>query len=81
MDEKSTLRTFVEQLLRQKGDTDAFSDSDSLVTNGRLESIDVLTILLFLEEHYGIDFSKHGFDQNDVDSLDEIVSLIHANKE
>jgi acyl carrier protein len=35
-----------------------------------------LEIAFFLEDRYGIDFAEIGFDQNQLDSVDEIVSLI-----
>jgi acyl carrier protein len=76
MDERTLVRALVESLLNKKGDTRAFGDGDSLIFGGRLESIDALEIAFFLEDRYGIDFAEIGFDQNQLDSVDEIVSLI-----
>ena len=76
MDERTEVRTLIRDLLDKKGETRAFSDGDSLILSGRLESIDALEIAFFLEEHYGVDFAQVGFDQNQLDSVDEIVSLI-----
>jgi acyl carrier protein len=63
-------------LLRQTGDRDGFADSDSLVMSGRLDSVDTLDLVLFLEKNYGIDFAERGFDKGDLDSLDSIMALI-----
>jgi acyl carrier protein len=78
MDDKHKLRDFLTDLLHHKGDLDAFTDSDLLMTSGRLQSIDTLELVLFLEEKYGIDFAERGFNQNDLDSVDSIMALIGA---
>jgi acyl carrier protein len=80
MDERTNVRAVIRGLLDKKGDTRAFGDGDSLIISGRLESIDALEIAFFLEERYGVDFAQIGFDQNQLDSVDEIVSLIGATK-
>jgi acyl carrier protein len=80
MDERTELRVMVRSLLDKKGDTRAFGDGDSLILSGRLESIDALEIAFFLEERFGVDFAQVGFDQNQIDSVDEIVSLIGSTR-
>ena len=78
MDDRHKLREFLQDLLRHKGDLDAFADSDLLMTSGRLQSIDTLELVVFLEEKYGIDFAERGFNQNELDSVDNIMGLIGA---
>jgi len=80
MDERTDVRTLIRGLLDKKGDAPGFGDGDSLIFGGRLESIDALEIAFFLEERYGIDFAQIGFDQNRLDSVDEIVALIGATR-
>ena len=76
MDEKrEAVRQSVQQILKNKNDTDPFTDSDSLIFSGRLQSVDVLDIVVFLEERFGIDFSE-GFDRARLDSVDEIMALV-----
>jgi len=70
------IRLLIEDLLQRKGDLHAFADSDSLVLSGRLDSLDVLEIVAFLEREFGIDFGDHPFDQQILDSIDEITALI-----
>ena len=48
--------------------------ADLLMTGGRLQSIDTLELVLFLEEKCGINFAERGFDQNELDSVDNIMS-------
>ena len=56
-------------------DTRGFSDTDSLIFSGRFQSLDVLEIVVFLEERFGIDFSE-GFDQSRLDSVEEIMNFL-----
>jgi acyl carrier protein len=78
VDEKLGIRKLLQDLLKTKGDRLDFSDSDLLITSGRLQSIDTLEVVVFLEEKYGIDFAEHGFDQNELDSVDRIMTLINT---
>ena len=64
MDERDTIRHFIGERLQRKGDAAGFSDSDSLLLSGRVDSLDVVGLVTFLEDAYGLDFSD-GFDQND----------------
>ena len=80
MKDRPVIREFVQNLLSQKGDRAAFSDSEQLIARGRLQSIDTLELVVFLEEKYGIDFGEIGFDQNQVESVENIMTLIEANQ-
>jgi acyl carrier protein len=80
MEPKAEVRQFVQELLSRKGDRQAFSDSDSLLLAGRLESVDAVDIVVFLEEKFHIDFAEIGFDQALIDSVDAIDSLIQTVK-
>jgi acyl carrier protein len=75
MTERDEIRSFVANLLRQKGDRAPLADSDSLILTGRLESIDAIEIVTFLENRFSLDFANIGFDQNLNDSVDLIVAL------
>lgn len=79
MDARQRVRQVVADLLNARGDLVEFADPDSLLLSGRLQSIDAVSIGLFLEQEYGIDFASLGFDQAQVDSVEEIVSLIERN--
>ena len=78
MSTQANIRSFLEEILNDKGDSSGFSDQQLLVTEGRLTSLDVMTIVAFLEENYGIDFSDRPFDQNEFDSVDSITALVDA---
>ena len=76
MSTQAKIRDFLEKLLNDKGDSSGFTDQQLLVTEGRLTSLDIITIVVFLEENYGIDFSDRPFDQNEFDSVDSIAALV-----
>ncbi|HKU24872.1 MAG TPA: hypothetical protein VJQ54_05330 [Candidatus Sulfotelmatobacter sp.] len=76
---KAELRRFVQSLLNSKGDMAPFADTDSLLLSGRLQSIDAVEIVVFLEQEFGIDFAQIGFDQEQIDTVDAIESLITSN--
>lgn len=80
MDNKPNIREQVRKAVREcllsKGDNGGFADSDSLFVSRRLDSMDSLSLILFLEETFGISFEDSGFDQMMVDSVDSIVALI-----
>ncbi len=67
--EIEALRSFVADLLANKGDTDPVGDEDPLLTSGRLASIDVLQIVLYLENNCGIDFASSDFDQDRFETI------------
>jgi acyl carrier protein len=76
MSTRAKIRNFLEEILNDKGDSSGFTDQQLLVTEGRLTSLDVMMIVVFLEENYGIDFSDRPFDQNEFDSVDSITALV-----
>jgi len=69
MNERRQLRAFVTELLQSKGDTSPFEDSESLAAGGRLDSIEVIRLVAFMEESFGVDFARVEFDRADFDSI------------
>ena len=75
MKDKVDIRKFVQSLLIKNGDDEPLTDQESLLLSGRLQSIDAVEIVLFLEENFGIDFAEIGFDREQIDSIDAIHAL------
>jgi acyl carrier protein len=73
---KEAIRGFLKELLIKKGDTEEFNDDTSLVFSGRLSSVDVIEIAVFLEEKYHVNFAELGFDQAQIDNVEAIASLV-----
>jgi len=78
MNNRLGIREFVQNLLSERGDRAALSDSEQLAE--RLQSTDVLLVVVFLQEEYGIDFAETGFDLNQVESIDSIMALIERRR-
>ncbi len=72
---KTEIHEFVQGLLARIGDDGPLADNDSLLLSGRLQSIDAVEIIVFLEETYGIDFEQVGFERDLIDSIDAIHAL------
>lgn len=75
---RAEIREFVRSLLTASGDQAPLSDSDSLLFSGRLQSVDAVEIVVFLEENFGIDFAQIGFDKERIDSVDAICALTES---
>ena len=74
--DREAVRTFLDALLRRRNDTNPFGDDESLVLSGRLDSIDVIEIVAFLESEYDFDFGDRPFTLTVLDSVDRISTLI-----
>ena len=72
---KGNIRSFLEGRLALKGDGEDFSDSESIFTSGRLDSLDAMETVIFLEDTFGIDFGQVGFELAIIDSPDAIAAL------
>jgi acyl carrier protein len=75
---KAEIHEFVQSLLSNSGDDGPLVDHDSLLLSGRLQSIDAVEIVVFLEENFGIDFAQIGFDQDQLDTIDKIYALVQT---
>lgn len=73
--DRDEIRRFVSGLLDNKGANGELADDAPLLSSGRLDSIDVLEIVAFLETRYGIDFAERAFDPGDFDTIDSIAKL------
>jgi acyl carrier protein len=76
MEPKLAVREFLKNLLARKGDTQPLSDEASVLASGRLQSIDAVEIVVFLENRFGVNFANIGFDEEKIDTVESIASLI-----
>ncbi len=76
MERKEAIREFLQTLLARKGDDQPFSDDASLLLSGRLQSVDAVSLAVFLEEKFRVDFAEMGFDQERMDTVNAICTLI-----
>src|SRR5690606_27855502 len=55
------LRDFLQHNLGAAGDGDGFSDESPLFSSGRLDSLTMTRLVMFLEDTFGIDFAEVDF--------------------
>lgn len=77
MESIPVIREFLQQLLMRKGDSAGFSDIEGLLVSGRMDSVDVIEVVVFLENTFAIDFSQRAFDQSEFDSVSSIAALVN----
>ena len=77
MDNNNLLRVreFLRQRLEARGDRGPFNDDDSLLVSGRLDSMDALQIILFLEGQFEVDFSGLDFSLELIDTPLDVLAL------
>ena len=77
---KTTLRNFLADCLADARDDQPFADDSSLFLTGRLDSLTMTRLILFLEDSFDIDFGKLGFDVELIDSVDAAAALVDGNQ-
>jgi acyl carrier protein len=70
---RTRIHDFVVECLQLHNDQKELSDSESLFTSGRLDSLSVTRLVVFLEDNFQVDFGTHAFDVDLLDTIDQIV--------
>jgi acyl carrier protein len=70
---RELVRNFIRDCLVTHNDDDDLDDQESLFLSGRLDSLSVTKLVVFLEDTFKIDFGSHPFDVGELDSVEEIV--------
>jgi acyl carrier protein len=78
--DRMKIRDFLRELLREHDDHAAFDDAESLIASGRLDSLAIVNLVVFLESVFGVDFDKVEFDPQRLGSVDEIASVIEESR-
>lgn len=76
MDKREIIRKHVTELLARKGDHRPFGDDDRLLVTARLDSIDVVETVAFLEDTFAVDFGARDFDQGVFESVSSLVAFV-----
>ena len=75
---KQQLKDFIDKALASQADRGGYTDDEALFSSGRLDSFTMMNLVMYLEQTFGIDFSRIEFDVELVDSIDAIESLVDA---
>ena len=76
MDSRDQLLEFFRERLQLRGDGEDLRDHDRLFSSGRLDSLDAMQTVLFLEEHFAVDFSRYEFSIDLIDSPAQVLELL-----
>ena len=77
-DTQKNIRTFViENLLLGEEEKD-FSDSQSFLESGLIDSTGILEVIAFLEEEYKISIADEEMIPDNLDSVDHIVAFLRT---
>ncbi|MEI7613676.1 MAG: hypothetical protein WCK63_12250 [Betaproteobacteria bacterium] len=78
--DKAHLRTYLMELLTDSGYHGELADEASIFVSGKLDSLNMMMLVMKLEESFGIDFGRIDFDVSLIDSLIDIESLVDSQK-
>ena len=70
------LREFLRESLDSAGDRHELGNDDSLFVSGRLDSLAMTRLVLYLEQAFGIDFAEVDFDVDLIDSVQAIEAFV-----
>lgn len=76
INDKTKLRTFLQSCLAERGDLAEFQDDASLFSSGRLDSLTMTRVVVYLEQEFGVNFAHVNFDVDLIDSVQAIESLV-----
>lgn len=79
MDYKAEIRAHLAEVLEEKDDRAPFSDTSPLLKSGRIDSMDVVDILLFFEKKFGVHIGSEQFKKGQLDTVEAMTALVSAN--
>jgi len=77
---KSTVADYIEKEFLNEDEASGFSNDTLLVSSRIMDSISTLQLVDFIETTYGIEFSPHEVDEDNLDSVDRITEFIKQKK-
>ena len=78
---KDTIRRFVLEDLAAGAGLDRVSDSESLVSNGLIDSLGIFRLVAFLEDNFAIRIGDEEILQENFRSIDAIADFVIGKKE
>ncbi len=73
---ENAVLAFFRERLELRGDSGPLAGNESLFASGRLDSLDAMQTILFLEEHFAVDFASLDFSLELIDSPAAVLALI-----
>lgn len=76
MDQRAALRRFVSEILSDVGDKTPLTDTDSLLVSGRIDSIEIVRVIQFIEENFAFRMGDRDVTMEDFDTIDGMVAML-----
>ncbi len=76
MNVRESVRAHLRQALQDAGDSRPLRDDDALFSSGRLDSLALTQLVLFLEAQFQLDFGALDFSAELLDSVEVIEALV-----
>ena len=73
---RQKIRDYLTETLKNQGDKQPLTDNDSLFVSGRLDSVSMMMLVVYLEDEFAVNFKVADFEVSLIDSVDAIASLI-----
>ena len=73
---REEIRHLIVELLKNLGKDPAFSDEDSLIQSGRLDSLATMKLVMTLESKYQMKRVRGVSDLQDIDTLSKILARV-----
>lgn len=73
---RQKIRDYLTETLKNQGDKQSMTDNDSLFVSGRLDSVSMMMLVVYLEDEFAVNFKAADFEVSLIDSVDAIASLI-----
>jgi acyl carrier protein len=70
------IRRTIGDLLAAHGDRQPFTDTETLFTTGRLDSLAATELIVALEQDYGLDPASADFDISALDTVHDLTKLL-----
>lgn len=73
---RQKIRGYLAEALKNQGDKQPLTDNDSLFVSGRLDSVSMMMLVVYLEDEFAVNFKATDFEVGLIDSVDAIALLI-----
>ena len=78
MDDRKKIRSFIAALLSARGQNSAFTDDEELVQSGRLDSMALIELVVFLEDNFELESLRGSFTAETLGSAGKVIQLLHG---
>ena len=75
---ESTVKTYILEQFLPDANPDDLSADTRLISGGILDSLATVKLVVFLEQHFGIDVDAHEVNNDNLETIDLIAKLVRS---